>query len=245
MAGIAVLDNMQRGLTALPGVKGIITVQNSTGLPVRTTVSSNLAAVIAHHVLKIIPKAKAVLTEVDPTDSIAFVRIRGKNFEYLVVLEKEYSMISIQEHTEFKVESADAAQANSGAMRMTVANDTNANRTENNDTANSDNANLNANNDANYAIGRNHAKDKIPSFNEAEVTINVSANANPRLLQAAAQRRRRSRRSRSAAGNGNAAAVEGRGVSVAKRRTRGGSARPNSENKSELDFMRVSFLPRQ
>ena len=34
MAGIAVLDNMQKGLTALPGVKGIITVQNSTALPV-------------------------------------------------------------------------------------------------------------------------------------------------------------------------------------------------------------------
>jgi len=102
MAGIAVLDNMQRGLTALPGVKAIITVQNSTALPVRTTISSNLSAVIAHHVLKIIPKARAVLVEVDPTDSIAFFRIRGRNFEYLVVLDKEYTMIAIQEHTFFR-----------------------------------------------------------------------------------------------------------------------------------------------
>lgn len=128
MAGIAVLDNMQRGLTALPGVKGIITVQNATSLPVRTTISSNLAAVIAHHVVKIIPKAKAVLAEVDPSDSCQFVRIRGKNFEYLVVLDKEYTMISIQEHTTFQTDDPDAVATNTGAMKMVTGADENANR---------------------------------------------------------------------------------------------------------------------
>ena len=43
MAGIAVLDNMQKGLTALPGVKGIITVQNATALPVSINKAYNNA----------------------------------------------------------------------------------------------------------------------------------------------------------------------------------------------------------
>ena len=37
-----------------------------------------------------------LLQEVDPHDSLQFFRIRGKNFEYLVVLEKDYTMIGIQ-----------------------------------------------------------------------------------------------------------------------------------------------------
>lgn len=99
MAGIAVLDNMQRSLMALPNVKGIITVQNSTELPVRTTISGNVAALIARHIMKIVPTAKSLLAEVDPHDSLLFFRMRGRNFEYLVVLDKDYTMIAIQEHT--------------------------------------------------------------------------------------------------------------------------------------------------
>merc|ERR1719403_503304 len=87
---------------ALPKVKGIITVQNSTALPVRTSVPGNVAAIIAHHIMKIIPTAKSVLAEVDPHDSLQFFRIRGKNFEYLTLLDKEYTMIAIQEHTTFE-----------------------------------------------------------------------------------------------------------------------------------------------
>jgi len=118
MAGIAVLDNMQRALMALPNVRGIITVQNATSLPVRTTISANVAAVITHHIMKLIPTAKSMLTEVDPHDSLQFFRVRGKNFEYLVVLDKDYTMIGIQEHTTLEM-SADGTA--SVAMKMVTA----------------------------------------------------------------------------------------------------------------------------
>jgi len=118
MAGIAVLDTMQKALAALPMVKGIITVQNSTSLPVRTTVTGNVAAVIAHHIMKIIPTAKSLLAEVDPHDSLQFFRIRGKNFEYLVVLDKDYTMIGIQEHTVLETTGEGGQEAASAALKM-------------------------------------------------------------------------------------------------------------------------------
>lgn len=118
MAGIAVLDTMQKGLMALPLVKGIITVQNSTALPVRTTVTGNVAAVIAHHIMKLIPTAKSLLAEIDPHDSLQFFRIRGKNFEYLVVLDKDYTMIGIQEHTRLETAPSGGADVATAALKL-------------------------------------------------------------------------------------------------------------------------------
>jgi len=116
MAGIAVLDGMQRGLMALPKVKGLIIFQNSTGLPIRSTISGNVAAIITHHILKLLPRARAFLAEIDPYDTLMMMRIRGRNFEYVVITEKEVTMITIQEHTALEVEEG----AVSGAMKITT-----------------------------------------------------------------------------------------------------------------------------
>jgi len=238
MAGIAVLDNMQKGLTALPGVKGIITVQNSTALPVRTTISSNLAAIISHHILKILPKARAVLAEVDPADSIQFVRVRGKNFEYLVVLDKEYTMISIQEHTAYVLD--ESGPAVTGAVKMQLgADDVNANlrrKSNNNNNSNSRNANNSSNNPA----------------ATAQMTVEVDANAHPRLSEAARRQRARSRRSADTAAirkeGGRAVVAAGAAQTAAFRRMRGGGGGgvgggKRNDDASDFDFMKANFGP--
>jgi len=237
MAGIAVLDNMQRGLTALPGVKAIITVQNSTALPVRTTISSNLSAVIAHHVLKIIPKARAVLLEVDPTDSIAFFRIRGRNFEYLVVLDKEYTMIAIQEHTFFEPD-ANAGPATNGALQMHIGvADENSNRPRHFN-LNRNNANINRNNAA--GVEATESNDVV------DATVQ-SAESRP-IIEADPQQRGKSKRgSAGASGSGNATSNLAVTQSALYRRLRGvgSGVRSKTEIPDDLDFIKVNFMPRQ
>ncbi|KAK3239791.1 Dynein light chain roadblock-type 2 [Cymbomonas tetramitiformis] len=94
MADAAVEETMKR-INSHKGVTGIIIVNND-GIPIRTTLDSNITVQYAALVTHMASKARSVVRTLDPQNDLVFLRIRSKKHEIMVAPETEYVLIVVQ-----------------------------------------------------------------------------------------------------------------------------------------------------
>lgn len=77
------------------GVFGTIVV-NSEGIPIKTTLDNTTTEQYSSLISTLADKARSVVRDLDPSDDLAFFRIKSKKEEVMVAADKEFILIVIQ-----------------------------------------------------------------------------------------------------------------------------------------------------
>mmetsp|Transcript_78237 Transcript_78237/g.155071 ORF Transcript_78237/g.155071 Transcript_78237/m.155071 type:complete len:101 (-) Transcript_78237:175-477(-) len=77
------------------GVSGIV-IMNSEGVPIRSTLESNLTLKYSGEISQLAAKARSVVRELDSQNDLTFLRIRSKKDEIMVAPDRGYILIVIQ-----------------------------------------------------------------------------------------------------------------------------------------------------
>lgn len=88
-----------RKLATHKGVVGVIVV-NGEGIPIKSTLENQVSVQYAGLMSALVDKAKSVVRDLDPTNDLAFLRIRSKKTEVLVAPDKDFILIVIQSPVE-------------------------------------------------------------------------------------------------------------------------------------------------
>jgi len=76
------------------GVTGVIVV-NADGIPVRTTLDNSTTVQYATLMHNFTNKARSCVRDIDPTNDLAFCRLRTRKYEIMLAPEKDYILIVI------------------------------------------------------------------------------------------------------------------------------------------------------
>lgn len=94
------IDDMVKQLTNQKGVLGVV-VSDSSGVPIRTTVTAETSTRYAAMAAELSKKARSLLRGVDPEDDLLCLRLRSsKNIEYILapdfMKEQGLSLLAVQ-----------------------------------------------------------------------------------------------------------------------------------------------------
>ncbi|EDV31155.1 uncharacterized protein Dana_GF19684 [Drosophila ananassae] len=83
-------------LTELPGVMGAILVDGS-GTVLRSNVNESASQVYANRLVQLVTMSRDLVRDVEPSDDLAYVRLRTRKQELMVATESQHTIIVIQD----------------------------------------------------------------------------------------------------------------------------------------------------
>ncbi|EDQ91313.1 uncharacterized protein MONBRDRAFT_31547 [Monosiga brevicollis MX1] len=89
------VEETLKRISAHKGVEGILIIDKD-GAPIKSTLDNALRNQYAGLLSRLTAQASHVVREIEPTDSLTFMRIRSKKHEIMVAPEKDYILIVIQ-----------------------------------------------------------------------------------------------------------------------------------------------------
>jgi len=76
-------------------VEGLVVINNE-GIPIKSTLDSTSTVQYSAEISQLAERAKCMVRDLDPTNSLTFVRIASRKHEVLVAPDLEYIMIVLQ-----------------------------------------------------------------------------------------------------------------------------------------------------
>mmetsp|Transcript_11434 Transcript_11434/g.42693 ORF Transcript_11434/g.42693 Transcript_11434/m.42693 type:complete len:99 (-) Transcript_11434:584-880(-) len=93
----AAVEETLKRIQSHRGVKGVLIV-NSDGIPIRSTLSTEVTDSYAGLIAQLTYKASSVVRTLDETDGLTFLRIRSNKEEIMIAPDRDYLLIVIQRH---------------------------------------------------------------------------------------------------------------------------------------------------
>ncbi|EEH51894.1 flagellar outer dynein arm light chain 7 [Micromonas pusilla CCMP1545] len=95
MTAVNEVEEAVKRINSHKGVLGVLIINNE-GIPIKTTLENaetvQHAALITHFARK----ARAVVTALDPTNELTFLRVRSKSHEIMIAPDKDYTLVVLQ-----------------------------------------------------------------------------------------------------------------------------------------------------
>merc|ERR1712036_12004 len=93
---IAEVEETLKRIQTHKGVLGYIVINND-GIPIKTTLDNSTTTQYAQLILQLTKKSISVVRDLDPQDSLRFLRLRSQKHEIMVAPEKDYLLVVIQD----------------------------------------------------------------------------------------------------------------------------------------------------
>jgi len=89
------VEETLKRISSHKGVSGIVIV-NSDGIPIRSTMESNITTQYAAHLSMLATKARSAVRDLDPQNDLTFLRVRTKKHEMMIAPEKDFMLVVVQ-----------------------------------------------------------------------------------------------------------------------------------------------------